>query len=173
MKRILTTTLILGVTAFASLAVKIGIVDMNAIVIAMPETVTVEQQIKETQQKYQEQLEIISKEFQRQYTEIQNMAPDTPSAVRDIKMAALQETQKKGEAFQNRIMEDLVAQRDSLMAPIFTRIQDEIQNLSRENELDLVMEKGKQPNQVYYFSEKIVNLTPLLITRLTPQEQPN
>lgn len=169
MKRIALTSLILLASIFSTFAIKIGIVDMNAVVNAMPETASVEKQIRDSQQKYQEQLEIISKEFQRQYSEIQNLPANELPAVKDIKMAALQETQKKGEAFQNRVMEELVAQRDTLMAPIYTQIQAALQDLSKENELDLVIEKGKQPNQIYYFSDKIVDLTPLLITRLVAE----
>lgn len=170
MKRTLITSAILAGTVFASFAIKIGIVDMNAVIAAMPETAGVEKQIRDSQQKYQEQLEIISKEFQRQYSEIQAIPQDELPAVRDIKLSALQETQKKGEAFQNRVMEDLVAQRDSLMAPIYQEIQSAITDLSKDQALDLVMEKGTQPNQVYFYSDNIVDLTPLLISRFAPVE---
>ena len=165
MKRITILLSLIALYFFNSSSIRVGLIDLNAILNSMPETAEVEKKLIDLQNRYQTELENIGKEFQRQYTEIQNLPPDEPAAIKEIKINALQETQKKEDSFNRRVMEDLVLQRDSLMAPIYNKIQKCIETTSEENGVDLVMEKG-QNGKIYYFNDKVVDLTPVIIENI-------
>ena len=143
-------------------SIKVGLVDTNEIIGKMPETAQAQQTLSDAQKKYQEELQRIDQEFQRQYEELQNMKEDELPAIRDRKIRALQETQQKGEAFQQQVIQDLQKQQDELMAPVIQKVKNAIESVGQENGYNLIQEM----TGTLYFSAPVDDITPLVKKKL-------
>lgn len=141
---------------------KVGIVDTNEIIGKMPETTAAQNTLNEAQKKYQAELQRIDEEFQRQFEEYQNMADDELPAIKDRKMRQLQETQQKGETFQQQVLQDLQKQQEELMAPIFQKVRGAIESVSKENGYNLVQEVTGQ----LFYAAPVEDITPLVLKKL-------
>lgn len=141
---------------------KIGLVDTNEIISKMPETAAAQQTLTEAQKKYQEELQRIDQEFQRQYEELQNMKEDELPAIRERKVRQFQETQQKGEAFQQQVIQDLQKQQDELMAPVIQKVKNAIESVGKEKGYNLIQEL----TGTIYFSQPVDDITPLVKQKL-------
>ena len=141
---------------------KIGLVDTNEIISKMPETAAAQQTLSDAQKKYQEELQRIDQEFQRQYEELQNMKDDELPAIKERKVRQLQETQQKGEAFQQQVIQDLQKQQDELMAPVIQKVRSAIESVGKENGFNLIQDLAGQ----LYFSAPVEDITPLVKAKL-------
>lgn len=134
---------------------KVGLVDTQEIIGKMPETTEVQNKLNESQKKYQAELELISKEFQKLYEEIQNMKEDELPAIKERKLTQLQETQRKGEAFEQQVMQDLQKQQQELMAPVIQKVRGAIESVAKEGGYTYVQEK----DMLLYFAAPVEDIT--------------
>ena len=141
---------------------KIGLVDTNEIISKMPETAAAQQTLSDAQKKYQEELQRIDQEFQRQYEELQNMKEDELPAIKERKVRQLQETQQKGEAFQQQVIQDLQKQQDELMAPVVQKVKNAIESVGQEKGYNLIQELAG----TLFFSQPVEDITPLVKQKL-------
>lgn len=141
---------------------KVGIVDTNEIIGKMPETTAAQNTLNEAQKKYQAELQNIDAEFQRQLEEFQNMKEDELPAIKDRKARQLQETQQKGEAFQQQVIQDLQRQQEELMAPVIQKVKSAIESVGKEGGYTLIQEMAGQ----LYFAAPVEDITPLVKAKL-------
>lgn len=141
---------------------KIGLVDTNEIIGKMPETAAAQNTLNEAQKKYQAELQRIEDEFKRQYEEFNQMAENELPAIKERKARQLQETQQKGEAFQQSVMQDLQKQQDELMAPIIQKVRSAIESVGQENGFSLIQDIQGQ----LYFAAPVEDITPLVKAKL-------
>ena len=141
---------------------KIGIVDTNEIISKMPETQAAQNALNESQKKAQDELKRIEDEFQRQYEELQNMKEDELPAIRERKLRQVQETQQRGEEFQQRVIQDLQKQQEELMAPVLQKVRNAIESVGKEHGFTLIQESI---NQLYY-AAPVEDITPLVKAKL-------
>lgn len=160
-KILLMAALVLPMFASAQ-TLKVGLVDTNEIISKMPEALAAQNTLNEAQTKYQEELKRIDEEFQRQYEELQNLADDALPAIRENKVRQLQETQQKGEAFQQRVIQDLQKQQDELMAPVIQKVRNAIESVGKEGGYGLIQEMQGQ----LYFAAPVEDVTPLVKAKL-------
>ena len=160
-KIFLMAALVLPLFASAQ-TVKIGLVDTSEIISKMPETTAANNTLNEAQKKYQAELQRIDEEFQRQYEELQAMKEDELPAIRERKIKQLQETQQKGEAFQQSVIQDLQKQQDELMAPVIQKVRNAIESVGKEGGYNLIQEMAGQ----LYFAAPVEDITPLVKKKL-------
>lgn len=160
-KILLLAALVLPMMASAQ-SLKIGLVNTNEVVTAMPETAAADNTLNEAQKKYQAEFQRIEEEFQKQYEEFANMPENELPAIRERKARQLQETQQKAEAFQQTVMQDLQRQQDELMAPIMQKVRNAIESVAKEGGYNLVQELGVQ----LYFAAPVEDITPLVKAKL-------
>ena len=153
-KILVVAALILPMMASAQ-ALKVGLVDTNEIIGKMPETAEAQKTLNEAQKKYQEELQRIDQEFQRQYEELQNMKEDELPAIKERKVRQLQETQQRGEAFQQQVIQDLQKQQEELMAPVLQKVRNAIESVGKEKGYTLIQEL----TGTIYFAAPVEDIT--------------
>lgn len=153
-KFLLLAAVILPMFASAQ-TLKIGLVNTNEIIGNMPETTEVQNKLSEAEKKYQAELELISKEFQKQYEELQQMGEDELPAIRERKATQVMETQKKGEAFEQQVYQDLQKQQQEKMAPVIQKLRSAIESVAQEGGYNIVQEK----EMYLYFAAPVEDIT--------------
>lgn len=162
-KILLAVAVSLGLAASAQ-TIKIGLVDINGVIAAMPETTTAQQQLQETQKKYEAQYQKLGEELQKQYTELQNMAENELPAIRENKTKAFADNQQKLQNFEQQVMQDLQKMQNDLMAPIMQKAQGAIESVGREGNFTLV--QALDPQFTFYYSAPAEDITPLVKAKL-------
>lgn len=153
----------LALPFFASAqTLKLGLVDTNAIIGAMPGTTAAQNTLQELQKKYQEEFQRIEDEFQKQYEEFRNMKEDDPAPIRERKAQQIQETQQKAEAFQQKVMDDLQKKQDELMAPVVQQVRDAIESVGKENGFSFIQDIAAS----LFFAAPVEDITPLVKKKL-------
>ena len=94
-KFILAIALALPFLGASAQSIKIGLVDTNSLVQAMPERAQAETKLADASKKYETEYQKLGEEFKRLYDEFQAMKADELQAIKDRKTRELQEYQQK------------------------------------------------------------------------------
>lgn len=164
LKKILLAIAVMCSMVASAQTVKIGLVDTNAILTAMPEVTAAQQKMQETQNKYEAQYKALSEELQKQYEELANMKEDELPAIRDNKTRAFTDNQQKMQQFEQNVVQEMQKLQNDLMAPIFTKMKDAIESVGREGNYTLV--QALDPQNIFYYSAPAEDITPLVKNKL-------
>ena len=164
LKKILLAVAVAFSFAASAQTVKIGLVDVNAVMAAMPETVAAQTKMQETQNKYDAEYKALGEELQKQLQELQNMKEDELPAIRERKTKAFQDNQQKLQAFEQSAMNDLQKLQNELMAPIMQKMKGAIESVGKEGNFTLV--QNLEPSITFYYSAPAEDITPLVKAKL-------
>lgn len=117
---------------------KIGLVDFDAILSAMPETTAAQNQIKEVSEKYEAEYKKLGEEMNRLVTEYQNMPETELPAIKERKTRELSDYQQKIAQFEQTAGQDLQKMQMDLMAPITQKINQAVESIGREGNYSLI-----------------------------------
>lgn len=143
---------------------KIGLVDANAVVDALPESAKAKTELNNKQELFRKQGEEIEKEMQNKYAELQKLDDSTPQAIRDMKLKELQDLDQKMQLFQNQAQQELQKQYGDLMQPIIMKVKNAIESVGKENGFSLIQDNNAQIT--YYYASPVEDITPLVKAKL-------
>lgn len=151
--------LALPVLAFAQ---KFGTVDTNTVFQLMPETKKAQETLEAAQKKYETELKSLNAEFEKKYSELQNISQDTPDAIKQRRIQEVQDLQQKVEQFQQTASSDIQRQSQQLMAPISQKLTETIQAVGKAGNYTFVFEQAT----CIYKGADVVDLTPQVKAKL-------
>lgn len=171
MKQIILTTLfiLLPLTVFGQL--KVGTMNPDAVLDALPETEQVESQIQQFIQERQG-------EFQNQYqvwiedlTEFSEMAEagQISGEEQTQREQELQERQEELSNMESRIQRQIQQRQNELFSPLLNRVDAAMSEVAEELELEFVINQTASSGDpiVYYSSQRGVDITERVIQKLT------
>ena len=135
--------------AVSAQSVKIGLVDSNAVIAAMPETTAAQQKLADAQKKYETEYNALQEELKKMYDEINAMKEDELPAIRERKMTAFQDGSQTLQ---------------ELMAPIMQKVKSAIESVGKEGNFTLVQDLN--PQLTFYYSSPAEDITPLVKVKL-------
>lgn len=144
--------------------VKIGLVDLQAILSLMPETKAANDQVMEVQKKYEDEYTKLNEEMKRMYEQLQAMSEDEPAAIRERKTRDFSDKQQKIQQFEQTAMQDLQKLQSDLMAPIITKIHSAVESVGKEGAYTLIQPLDQQ--LVLYYEAPCSDITPLVKAKL-------
>lgn len=146
--------------------VKIGLVDANEILAAMPATAAAQKTLEEMSLKYQEQAKTLEDEIRKQADELQAMQQDKDAlpAILERKVKAFQDSQARYQEFVQKVDTDLTQKQQELMLPITTQLKNAIESVGREGNYTLI--QNLEPSIIFYYGAPAENITPLVKTKL-------
>lgn len=150
--------------ASAQSTLKLGLVDTNAIIQAMPETTEAQTKLQEAGKKYDEEYNRLGEEMKRLYDEINNMKEDVLPAIRERKIRDFQDYQSKVQAFEQNAQQDLAKMQQELLAPIQLKVKSAIESVGQEGKFSLVQDYN--PQLTFYFAEPVIDITPMVKAKL-------
>lgn len=154
-KKILVLAICAVMLPLSGFAQKFGIVDSQEILEKMPETVKANETLQASQKKYEDEFKNLSAEFEKKYTELQNLPKDTPQAIADRRMQEAQDLQQKIETFRQTAANDLQKQQQQLYAPIIEKVRQAIQTVGKEGNYTFIFETGAS----IYSGTDVVDIT--------------
>lgn len=137
--------------------VKIGLVDVNAVIGAHPDTQAAQTKLTDAQKKYQAEGQKLEQEMQRMFEEYQKTASSDLPAIRERKEKELTEYQAKLEQFSNSASQDLQKMQAELMQPIMMKVQQAIESVGKEGNFTLI--QMLDPTLVFYHAAPAVDVT--------------
>ena len=143
--------------ASAQTAAKIGLVDTQSVIQAMPETTEAQKKVADASKKYEDEYARLGEEMKRLYDDYQNMKPDELQAIKDRKARELTDYQQKMQTFEQTAQQDLQKMQMELMGPIFTKIKSAVESVGKEGGFSLFQDYN--PQMTLYFAAPTVDVT--------------
>jgi outer membrane protein len=161
-KKVIIALAIAAMLPVAAAAQKFGVVDINAIFTAMPESTAAQNQLTEASKKYEDEYKKIAEEVDKKIQEYQNLAADTPESIKERRAQEVTELDQKAQRFRQTASEDLQKQQQQLMAPIQQKIVDAIKAVGQEGNYTFIFEEGASA----YQGSDVVNVTSAVKAKL-------
>ncbi len=145
-------------------SIKMGLVDFNTVLQAMPEVTEANNKINEASKKYETEFGKLQEEMQRLYDEFQKMDPNELTAIKERKTRELADYDQKLQTFQQTAMQDLQRMQGELMAPIQAKIQQAVESVGKEGGYSLI--QMYEPQLTLYYAAPVEDITPQVKAKL-------
>jgi outer membrane protein len=142
---------------------KIGYVDFNNLVSAMPGIDSVKSKLQNYQKTLSDQLDAMKAEFENKGLEYQQSSSGMSDLIKQTKEKELADLQDRIQAFQQKAQTDLQAKQQDLLQPIVTKAKDAIKDVAKENKYTFVINSIED---VLLYSEPADDLLPLVKKKL-------
>ncbi len=128
--------------SFASQAqnpVKIGYIDFNTLLAAMPGIDSVKIKLQTYQKTLTDQMDAMKAEFESKYSDYQSQAASMSDLIKQTKEKELSDLQGRIDAFQQKASQDLQAKQQELVAPFIEKAKTAIKEVAKENKFTYVI----------------------------------
>lgn len=151
---------------FSAFAQKFGVVDLDNVFQAMPETATAQTQLTDASKKYEDEFQKLREEVDKLFAEYQNLQKDpaTPDAIKERRLNELQERDQKVQQFRNTATQDLARLQEQLMLPIQQKLGEAVKAVGQEGNFTFIF-----PNEqgfLLYTGTDVTDVTALVKTKL-------
>lgn len=163
-KKFLAAILIALPLSISAQTVKIGVIDVEALVQAAPETAEASKTLQEAQTKYTADLKKLEEEVQKKVDELETLRKDTatPATILERRQQEVQALYERYSQTAQTYEQDLKQQQYQLMAPIYDKIQKAAQSVGQENGFTLVIPVGA----IIYMSSDVIDINPLVKAKI-------
>ena len=173
MKKIIKLTLAVTCVMFSTslFAQKFARINMQEIVMAMPEFEQMQKDVEAFSKELGEQLESIQVEFNNKYAEYQKNRESLSESVRNLKEQELQSLQQRYTDFQQIAQNDLEKNQAELFQPIRQKAMDAVKKISAAGGYTAVFDTTVQA-LAYYNESTVVDIAPAVRAELKIPEKP-
>ena len=133
--------LIIG-CSFASQAqnpVKIGYIDFNTLLAAMPGIDSVKIKLQSYQKTLTDQMDAMKAEFENKYLDYQSQSASMSDLIKQTKEKELSDLQGRIDAFQQKASQDLQAKQQELVAPFIEKAKVAVREVAKENKFNFIL----------------------------------
>ena len=143
-KVIAVLSLIVMITGFASAqtGAKFGYIDSNEILAMMPETDSLQNELKAYADYLDEQMSTMAMEYQTKVTDYQENYNTMSDLIRQTKEKEITDLQARIQAFQQSADQDLGAKQAELFNPLIDKVKVAITEVARENGYNYIFDVG-------------------------------
>lgn len=164
-KIILALALMAPVFGASAQTLKIGLVDVPAVMQAMPERAEAETKLAETSKKFEAEYANFQQEGKRLVDEYQTLLKsDEPEAIKERKAQQIEDLQNRMQQFEQTTQQTLTRTQQELMAPIIQKIRTAIEAVGKEGGYSLI--QYNEPSIVYYYAAPVTDVTAAVKAKL-------
>lgn len=157
--------LLLGSAAMAqTTGLKIAYINSAALLQNMPERVNADSALAKYTRSFQEQIEIMTKEFQSKLQIFQAGEKTMTEAMKEVKTKELQDLQSRIESTQQSAQDKIQAKKQDLYTPILEKADKAIKDVAKEKNYDYIFDVNSQAGIV--FSKEEYDITPLVKAKM-------
>ncbi len=166
MKKIIIGACILFITlgTTAQQALKIGHINTQELLQAMPETDSAMLKLEKMQKELQGQLEVMQVELNNKYQDYLSKRDSYTDLVRQTKEDELQNIQQRIQQFAQNAEQDLQKKRSELYKPILDKANKAIEEVARENGFTYILDLSS--GVVLFHSDSSLDILPLVKSKL-------
>lgn len=160
---VLSLVVLMAGVATAQTGAKFGYIDSNEILALMPETDSLQNELKAYADYLDEQMSTMAMEYQSKVTEYQENYNTMSDLIRQTKEKEITDLQERIQAFQQSADQDLGAKQAELFNPLIEKVKAAITDVARENGYNYIFDVG---TGALVFYETGDNILPLVKTKL-------
>ncbi|PIQ16246.1 MAG: hypothetical protein COW67_03915 [Flavobacteriales bacterium CG18_big_fil_WC_8_21_14_2_50_32_9] len=146
MKTLKSILLVVAVTlstfTFAQKSVKIGHINSNELLAAMPERETVQKQIEDHAAQLTATMDAMRKEYDTKVGEFQAKQDVMTDIIRDNKIKEITDLEKRITEFQKTAQADLQKKEETLLQPIIDKAKKAIDDVAKENNFTYILDSS-------------------------------
>lgn len=142
---------------------KIGHINSQELLSMMPEIKKAESDLKVYAKTFEDQLETMSKEYQKKMSDYQAQEKTMTDAVREVKQKEITDLGMRIESTQKSAEEKVVAKKQEMFKPILDKAEKAIKEVAKEKGFDYVLDSSTGGVLV---SRDADNLMPMVKTKL-------
>lgn len=148
---------------YSQASLKLGHIDSNEILSMMPETDSLQNELKNYAEYLDQQMSTMAMEYQSKINDYQENVATMSELIRQTKEKEITDLQERIQAFQQSADQDLSAKQAELFNPLIEKVKDAINDVGRENGYTYILDVGA--GAVVFF-EGGDNILPLVKTKL-------
>ena len=143
---------------------KIGHINTQELLQAMPETDSAQLKLEKMQKELQSQLEVMQVELNNKYQDYLSKRDSYSELVRQTKEDELQNIQQRIQQFAQNADQDLQKKRSELFRPILDKASKAIEEVARENGFTYILDLSS--GVVLFHSDSSLDILPLVKAKL-------
>lgn len=141
---------------------KIGVVDTQNILMAMPETKAMQTELDALMKKYENTLVEMQKEYQTKFEEFVAQQDKMVESIKTRKQQEIEDLAKRIQELNNVAQQDVQKKQAELFTPIQTKVRDAINKVGAENGFAYLMDAS----QMIYMGTAAVDATSMVRAKL-------
>ena len=135
-------TVLLTSLGFSQATLKLGHIDSNEILTLMPETDSLQNELKNYADYLDQQMNAMAMEYQSKVTDYQDNVATMSDLIRQTKEKEITDLQTRIQAFQQSADQDLQAKQAELFNPLIEKVKNAIDEVGRENSYTYILDVG-------------------------------
>ncbi|MCX6286502.1 MAG: OmpH family outer membrane protein [Bacteroidetes bacterium] len=143
--------------------VKIGHVEFNTLLQAMPGIDSVKIKLQVYQKTLTDQMDAMKSEFENKYMDFQSQAATMSDLIKQTKEKELQDLQARIDAFQQKAQQDMQAKQQELVQPFIDKAKVAVKEVAKENKFTYILNSIED---VVLYSETGDDIMPLVKKKL-------
>lgn len=171
MKKIILTSVLFLIPLLLSAQLRMGVMDPDVVLDALPETIQVQQDLERFVEQRQSTFQTRYQDWLAQITSYsERMEAGTLSdAEMQSEEVRLTEMQEELNSLQQRIQRQVQERQNELFNPLLMRVENAMAEVSEEMGLDFVLNKTTNTGDpiIYFSSQRAPDITELVIQKLT------
>ncbi|MGC8803528.1 MAG: OmpH family outer membrane protein [Bacteroidales bacterium] len=167
MRKLIGSVLVVVLSAgmsFAQPGLKIGHINTQELLQAMPETDSAQLKLEKMQKELQSQLEVMQVELNNKYQDYLSKRDSYSELVRQTKEDELQNIQQRIQQFAQNADQDLQKKRSELYKPILDKANKAIEEVAKENGFTYILDLSS--GVVLFHSDSSLDILPLVKAKL-------
>ena len=155
--------LLTGSIVFGQTSYKLGWINSADLLQAMPEKAKADSDISKYAKSFQEQIDIMIKEYQTKGQQFQANEKTMTDAMKEVRMKEIQDLQNRIESTQQSAQEKLQQKKQDVYAPVLDKADKAIQAVAKEKQFDYIFDKSAG---ALLFGKDADNILPLVKAKL-------
>lgn len=151
-------------TAQSNTGLKIAYINSAVLLQNMPERINADSSLAKYTRTFQEQIELMTKEFQTKLQAFQAAEKTMSEAMKEVKTKELQDLQTRIESTQQSAQEKIQMKKQDLYTPILEKADKAIKDVAKEKNYDYIFDVNSQNGIV--FSKEEYDITNLVKTKM-------
>lgn len=146
-------------------AQKSGRVNVQAVVMAMPETTAMQAELEALRKDSADNLETMQVELNNKVVEYQNGSATMNDSIRAMKEKEMQDLSQRMQQFEQSAMQELQAKQSQLLEPILTKAREAINTTAKDGGYEVIYDESA--GGLAYFDESaVVDILPAVKSKL-------
>ena len=155
--------LLTGNILFSQTALKLGYLPSAELLQSMPERAKADSDIAKYAKSFQDQIDIMMKEYQSKGQQYQANEKTMTDAMKEVKMKEIQDLQNRIESTQQSAQEKIQAKKQEIYAPILDKADKAIKAVAKEHNYDYIFDRD---GGTLLYGRESDNILPLVKAKL-------
>jgi outer membrane protein len=166
----LSAILLIPAGLFSQKQIKLGHIDSQKLIMAMPESDSAQKKLQKVEQEFQATLEELQVEFNRKFKNYQDNYSTMTELIRSTKESELNELSERIQNFQTQAQQDFERQRVELFRPIQEKAKKAVDEVAEEHGFTYVFDIGPGVGAIVYAAPETEDILPLVKVKLGLKE---